>query len=112
MEAPTWVSAAIFSVPLLGLAGSAIAFVVKLFQDAKERRHERFFRYMALIDGDAPLVTRLAAVYQLQGFGEHREFLLRYLETFEGSVVGNGLGPDALKTEMRLTAKALKKDRN
>jgi hypothetical protein len=104
-EAPNWVSAAIFAVPLVGLAGSAIAFVVKLFQDATERRHRRFFELMTHIDGSGPIAAKLAAIYALRDFGEHAEFVERFCKSQRDKVVGGN--SEAIVAELDKTAEAI-----
>jgi lysyl-tRNA synthetase class II len=109
MEAPSWISAAIVAVPLIGLAGSAIAFVVKLFQDAKERRHKRFFDLMTQIDGAGPIATKLAAIYALRDFVEHGEFVERFCKTLGDHVQGGS--SQAIVDELNKTAAAIAKSK-
>src|SRR3546814_1625350 len=85
---PLWVAIGGFAVPLLGLAGSAIAFVLRLYQDAAEKRRNRFFELMTYIDGSGPIAAKLAAVYALRDFKKHREFLRRFCTTQQSQVVG------------------------
>lgn len=105
---PLWVTIVGFVVPFLGLAGSAVAFVVKLFRDAKERRENRFFEMMQLIDGQGTIATKIAAVYALRDFREHREFLVRFCETQSENITGGDTAVALLKSELKLTAEAMK----
>jgi hypothetical protein len=105
-EAPSWISAAIVAVPLVGLAGSAIAFVVRMYLEAAERRRQRFFRMIEYINGQGGIIEKLAAMYQLREFTEHREFLIRLLEMQRGNITGGQ--KDNLVAEMDRTVLALK----
>ena len=95
------------AIPLFGLAGSAIAYVVKLYQDAAERRHRRFFELLQYIDGGGPIAAKLGAVYALRGFPEHAEFVARFCITQREQIVGDN--SQALITELNLTAAAVAK---
>ncbi len=106
MEAPSWVSAVIVAVPLLGLAGSAIAFVIRMYLEAAERRRLRFFRMIEYINGQGGIIEKLAAMYQLREFTEHREFLIRLLEMQRGNITGDQ--KENLVAEMDRTAAALR----
>jgi hypothetical protein len=92
-----------FAVPLLTLAGSAVAYVVKLYQDAAERRRNQFFELMQFIDSERPIATKVAAIYELRRFPEHKEFIIRFCETQKDFVTG-GSAP-TLILEMEQTRK-------
>ena len=106
IEAASWVSAAILAVPLLGLAGSAAAFVIRMYLEAAERRRIRFFQMIKYINGEFGIIEKLAAVYQLREFTEHRVFLIRLLVMQRGNITG--LQRDNLVAEMDQTVAALK----
>lgn len=75
-----WVSFVGIVVPLLTIAGSAVAFVSKTFGDAKESRRKQFFDLMALIDTNGSIASKVAAVYQLRYFPEHKDFIVRFCQ--------------------------------
>src|SRR4051794_20581396 len=81
-------SSLLLAVPLFGLAGSAIAYVVQLFQGAAERRRKRFFELMTHIDGPGTIAAKVAAIYALREFKEHREFVIRFCRTQQANVTG------------------------
>ena len=107
-DLPLWVAIGGFAIPLLGLAGSAIAYVVKLFQDARERRHARFFELMNFLDGEGTIAAKLAAIYALRNFPEHRAFIIRFCETQHNNIDGPGHVVQSLRDEFLRTAKALR----
>ena len=80
----------VVAAPLITLAGSAVAYVVKLFMDAAEKKRQQFFELMQYIDGSAPIATKAAAVYELRRFPEHRAFIIRFCETQRSNIVGGG----------------------
>ena len=83
------ISSWVVAVPLLGIAGSAIAYVVKLWLDARNRRHERFYEIMKKIDDkDAPLAGKMAAVYQLRQYKEHSAFVVRFCDEASKNIEG------------------------
>jgi hypothetical protein len=75
-------------VPLVTLAGSAVAYVVTLFQDASSKRRERFFELMHYLDGPSTIASKMAAVYQLREFPEHGDFIVRFCEAQQTNVTG------------------------
>ncbi len=80
----------VVAAPLITLAGSAVAYVVKLFLDSGERRRKQFFELMQFIDSQAPIATKAAAVYELRQFPQHREFIIRFCESQRSNIVGGG----------------------
>ena len=72
--------------PIAVIAGSAVAYVIKLFQDAAERRRKHFFELMQFIDGPGTIATKVAAIYQLRNFPKHRDFIIRFCETQRDNV--------------------------
>jgi hypothetical protein len=90
------------SVPLMTIAGSAVAFVVKQFSEAKQQRKERFFHLMALIDGPGTIAQKVAAVYQLRDFPEHKDFVVRFCNSQQENVTGEAGA--SLVDEMKRTA--------
>src|SRR3546814_16984741 len=64
---------------------------------------------MTYIDGSGPIAAKLAAVYALRDFKEHREFIRRFCTTQQSQVVGGNA--DSLNKELNLTAKAVENTR-
>src|SRR3546814_17276258 len=60
---------------------------------------------MTYIDGSGPIAAKLAAVYALRDFKEHREFIRRFCTTQQSQVVGGNA--ESLIKELNLTAKAV-----
>ena len=104
---PLWVTLVGFAAPLLALAGSAVGYVVKLYQDASEKRREHFFELMRIIDSASPIAAKMAAVYELRQFPKHKDFVIRFCETQKTNIVG----PSAqiLIAEMDLTREFMAK---
>jgi hypothetical protein len=99
---PLWVTLVGFSAPLIALAGSAVGYVVKLYQDASNKRRDRFFELMAFIDDrNRPIATKVAAVYALREFPEHKDFIIRFCETQRSNITG--VGTELLAGEMDRT---------
>lgn len=73
-------------IPLATIAGSAVAYIVKLYQEAAERRRKHFFELMQYIDGSGTIATKVAAIYELRSFPEHRDFIIRFCETQRGNI--------------------------
>ena len=67
-------------IPLVTIAGSAVVYVVKLYQDSAERRRNQFFELMQFIDSDRPIATKVAAAYELRRFPEHKDFIMRFCQ--------------------------------
>jgi hypothetical protein len=65
---PLWVTIIGFTAPLVALAGSAVGYVVKLYQDAAGKRRSHFFELTQFIDGTLSIATKVAAVYELRRF--------------------------------------------
>lgn len=103
---PLWLAAAGFAAPLIALAGSAVAFVVKAFGDSARLKRDQFFELMQFIDSDKPIATKLAAVYQLRSYPEHRDFIVRFCDGQADRIVG--ATAETLATEMRATADAMR----
>jgi hypothetical protein len=99
---PLWVTLLGFAAPLMTLAGSAVAYVVKLYLEARERRRGYFFELMGRIDASAPIAGKVAAVYELRRFPEHRDFIVRFCTLQQSNVTGEGAG--SLIAEMQATA--------
>lgn len=99
---PLWVTLLGFAAPLMTLAGSAVAYVVKLYLEAGERRRDHFFELMRMIDTSGTIAAKVTAVYQLRSFPEHRDFIVRFCTLQQSNITGGGAGP--LKAEMQATA--------
>jgi hypothetical protein len=106
---PLWVTIGGFAVPLLGLAGSAIAYVINLFSERRERRRQRFFELMQFLDDKGTIASKSAALYALRDFPEHREFIVRFCEAQSNNMTGDEIAISILKYEMLQTAEALRK---
>jgi hypothetical protein len=98
---PLWVTLLGFAAPLIALAGSAVAYIVKLYQDAAQRRRDHFFELMKFIDSTQPIATKVAAVYALRQFPEHRDFIVRFCNTQRANITG--VGAPLLAAEMKAT---------
>ena len=100
---PPWVTLLGFAAPLIALAGSAVAYVVKLYQDAAQRRRDHFFELMKFIDSKEPIAAKVAAIYALRDFPEHQDFIIRFCKTQKNNIVGPG--SPGLAAEMDATLK-------
>ena len=87
-QVPIWVSALGVSASFLALAGSAVAYVIKLFQEANIRRRAQFLELMEFLDSDKPIATKMTAAYQLRNFPEHADFIIRFCEAQRINVSG------------------------
>jgi hypothetical protein len=96
-------SEAVTLVPLIALAGSSIAYVVKLFLDRADKRRDRFFDLMKLIDGKESIALKVAAIYELRQFPEHKDFIVHFCETQSKNVAGVDSGAKSLIAEMNRT---------
>jgi hypothetical protein len=103
---PLWITLVGFAAPLVTLAGSAVAYVVKLYQEAREKKRNQFFELMKFIDSTNPIATKVAAVYELRRFPEHREFIIRFCENQRTNVTG--AGAQILVAEMDHTREFMK----
>ena len=102
MSSPNWLTLVSTAVPLFGIAGSAIGYVVKLYQDANERRHTRFFELLRYIGGDEGIGAKVGAAYALRNFPEHAEFVKRFCQNQQAQVTGGNA--ESLVDEMKRTA--------
>ncbi|WP_137680515.1 hypothetical protein [Aurantiacibacter suaedae] len=102
---PEWLTIAITVIPLAGIAGSAIAYIIRLYQEAGERKHRRFFELLGYLDGDGPIAAKLGAVYQLREFKEHEDFVERFCRKVADNVKGESTA--ALVDELNRTAEAI-----
>jgi hypothetical protein len=107
MTPPGWLTLIVAAVPLFGIAGSAVAYVVKLYLDSAERRRKRFFELLGHIDGQGPIAAKLGAVYALRHYKEHREFIKRFCESQMNQVVGENA--KSLVDEFKRTAAAVER---
>lgn len=88
-------------IPMITIAGSAAAFVWKSFRDAREDRRNQFFELMTLIDTNGSIASKIAAVYQLRQFPEHKEFIIRFCDTQKDNISGDAaklLSEEMVKT--------------
>ncbi|KQW59941.1 hypothetical protein C6558_29310 [Ensifer sp. NM-2] len=100
---PLWVTLLGFAAPLIALAGSAVGYVVKLYQGAAARKRDQFFELMAFIDShDRPIATKVAAVYRLRDFPKDRNFIVRFCRTQRENIQGSAA--QSLREEMDATA--------
>ncbi len=106
---PLWVTLLGFAAPLLTLAGSSVAYVVKLYLDASERRRNHFFELMQFIDSDRPVATKVAAIDEFRRSPEHKDFIIRFCEAQRSNVVGPT--SQTLVAEMDATRAALQASR-
>jgi len=89
MTMQEWVTLIGIIVPLLTIAGSAAAFVWKSYRDARENRRKQFFELMALIDTTGTIASKVAAVYQLRFYPEHKGFIIRFCDTQRHNISGH-----------------------
>ncbi|MBL4917730.1 hypothetical protein [Szabonella alba] len=89
------------AIPMLTIAGSALAFVWKSFRDAKEDRRKQFFELMTRIDTHGTIAGKIAAVYHLRYFPEHKDFIIRFCDTQKDNI--NGDAARLLAEEMEST---------
>ncbi|MDB5476695.1 MAG: hypothetical protein JWP49_2206 [Phenylobacterium sp.] len=75
--------------PLATLAGSALAYVIKSYRDRADSRRRQFFELMQFIDGSGPLATKMAAIYQLREYKEHRAFIVRFCVQARTAIAGS-----------------------
>lgn len=108
---PLWVTLLGFVAPFIALAGSAVAFVWKVYRDGADRRWTQFFDLMKFIDSkDLPIATKCAAAYQLRHFPEHKEFIIRFCQTQRLNI--QGAAATALIAELDATREELEKTQN
>ena len=84
-----WVAFIGFLIPILTLAGSAAAYIIKLYQDTGEKRYKRFFELLMHIDGQGSIAAKVGAIYALREFKEHRAFIQRFCEVQRTNVTGD-----------------------
>jgi hypothetical protein len=87
---PLWVTVIGFAAPLFALAGSAVGYVFKQYLDAGEKRRSQFFELMKFLDSPSPIASKMAAVYELRKFPEHKDFIIRFCDSQQGNITGTG----------------------
>ena len=93
-------------VPLFGLAGSAVRFVILEVQKRDDTKFLRFFNLMEQIGREGySIAAKMAAVYELRKYPEYAEVSIRVCE--DVPVSGNAAAP--LVAEMKATAEYLRK---
>ncbi|HLZ74021.1 hypothetical protein [Phenylobacterium sp.] len=60
---------------------------------------------MQFIDSDRPSATKMAAIYELRRYPEHRDFIVRFCTTQSANV--SGVGAQILIDEMAQTRDAM-----
>jgi hypothetical protein len=98
-----WVTLLGVAAPLVTLAGSAVAFIVKLYLDSRESRRNQFFELMDKIDAESSVAKKVAALYALRQFPEHRDFIIRFCKTQRSNISGPGTASATLVAEMEAT---------
>ena len=88
--------------PLMTIAGTALAYVIKIYADAREKRRNEFFELMNFIDGDGAIAAKMAAIYQLRAFPQHKDFIVTFCEANMDNV--SGPAAHLLKGELSRTA--------
>jgi hypothetical protein len=86
------------------IAGSAVAFVFKAYLDSRRERRQQFFDLMDLIDNKGSIAAKVAAIYQLRFFPEHKDFIIRFCDTQKNNISGSGIAADSLRAEFEKTA--------
>jgi hypothetical protein len=92
-EISQWAALAGIAVSMLTLAGSAVAYVVRLYLDTATKRRDQFFELMKFLDSPAPIAAKSAAVYQLRSFPQHRDFIIRFCTNAPQFVSGTAAQP-------------------
>ena len=105
---PLWISLIGFAAPLFAIAGSAIAYVIKTYRDASETRRSHFFELMKFIDSKQTIAIKVAAIYHLTQFPEHKDFIIRFCETQKQNITGGDVSTKALQVEMDYAIDAMK----
>jgi len=95
------------AVSMLTLAGSAVAYVVRLYLDTRTHRRDQFFELMKFLDSPGPIAAKIGAVYQLRNFPEHREFIIRFCAASPQFV--SGTAAQALLAEFAATRQHFEK---
>jgi hypothetical protein len=93
-------------IPLITLAGSAVAYIIKMFLDLADRRRAHFLELIGFLDQPGTLAAKLAAVYQLSQYKQHHDFLLRFFDNRDRIISGESA--DVLKEEMRIATEYLR----
>lgn len=75
---------------MMTIAGSAVAYVIRVYSDARRRRRNQFFELMQKLDERGTIASKLAATYQLREFPEHREFIIRFCTSQQENTTGDG----------------------
>ena len=89
------------SLPLITIAGSAVAYVVKIYNDAAQSRRKQFFDLMGLMDAKGTIASKLAAIYELRSFPEHKDFIVMFCRTQKTNI--DGASASLLEGEMQRT---------
>lgn len=96
-------------IPMLTIAGSSVAYIIKIYKDGKEKRQNYFLSLMALIDGAGTMAGKLAAIYQLRMFPEHKEFIIRFCDNQRHNLSGSTESVRILSDELEATMEFFKK---
>jgi len=107
MEIGGWIAIVTAAGTVLTLAGSAIAYFMKLFLERADRRHAEFLKMVDYIDGKDPLAKKLAAIYLLRTFPEHRDFVIRFCDHISPNIIGGAAAQ--MQTELALTKAHMEK---
>ena len=86
-----WVTFVGVLIPLLTISGSAVAYIVQLRTTKAEKRLDDFFALMGQLESDKPIASKLAAIYELRRFPEHKDFSVRFCSV----ILSNSVGPGA-----------------
>src|SRR5947209_16032734 len=106
-EISQWTALMGIAVSMLTLAGSAVAYVVRLYLDTRAGRRDQFFELMKFLDSPSPIAAKIGAVYQLRHFPEHREFIIRFCSAAPQFVAGTAA--QALLAEFEATRRHFEK---
>ncbi|WP_370400307.1 hypothetical protein [Sulfitobacter sp. JB4-11] len=94
------------SLPLITIAGSAVAYLVKIYTDARREQRTHFYDLMAKIDEKGTIASKVTAVYQLREFPEHKDFVIRFCDSQMKNIEGQAA--HILADEMAQTLKFMK----
>ena len=92
--------------PLIAMAGAAVAFVIRYYQSKREARVKEFLKLVGLLESGS-FVSKRTALYLLRTFPEHKEFILRLLRNLMENFDGPPSVRSALKDEIERTCRFL-----
>jgi hypothetical protein len=89
LDLQSWATIIGVIIPMITIAGSAVAFIFKAYRDAADAKRAEFFALMDRIDTPGTIAGKVAAVYQLRYYPEHKEFIVRFCRTQRTNIKGD-----------------------